>query len=81
MQYCIMSVESPTTMVQRCIMVVELFSFGHGVLTWVAGYGRKYGFIRHPPLQAKKKLTREECEVLLRAIGKKIRKLAVEYYL
>jgi hypothetical protein len=30
---------------------------------------------------AKKELTREECEVLLRAIGQKIRKLAVEYYL
>jgi hypothetical protein len=30
---------------------------------------------------AGKKLTREECEVLLVAIGKKIRKLAVEYFL
>jgi hypothetical protein len=30
---------------------------------------------------AKKELTREECEVLLRAIGQKIRKLAVEYFL
>ena len=30
---------------------------------------------------ARKELTREECEVLLRAIGQKIRKLAVEYYL
>jgi len=30
---------------------------------------------------AEKKLTREECEVLLRAIGKMIRKLAVEYFL
>ena len=31
--------------------------------------------------EAQKKLTREECEVLLTAIGKKIRKLAVEYFL
>jgi hypothetical protein len=30
---------------------------------------------------AKKELTREECEVLLRAIGKKIRALAIEYFL
>jgi hypothetical protein len=30
---------------------------------------------------AEKKLTREECEVLLVAIGQKIRKLAVEYFL
>jgi hypothetical protein len=30
---------------------------------------------------AKKELTREECEVLLRAIGQKIRKLAIEYFL
>jgi hypothetical protein len=30
---------------------------------------------------AEKKLTREECEVLLRAIGQKIRKLAIEYFL
>jgi hypothetical protein len=28
-----------------------------------------------------KELTREECETLLRAIGQKIRKLAVEYFL
>jgi hypothetical protein len=30
---------------------------------------------------AGKELTREECEVLLRAIGQKIKKLAVEYIL
>jgi hypothetical protein len=30
---------------------------------------------------AEKELTREECETLLRAIGQKIRKLAVEYFL
>jgi hypothetical protein len=30
---------------------------------------------------ADKELTREECEVLLRAIGQKIRKLAIEYFL
>jgi hypothetical protein len=30
---------------------------------------------------AEKELTREECETLLRAIGQKIRKLAIEYYL
>jgi hypothetical protein len=30
---------------------------------------------------ARRELTREECETLLRAIGQKIRKLAIEYYL
>jgi hypothetical protein len=30
---------------------------------------------------AEKELTRKECETLLRAIGQKIRKLAVEYFL
>jgi hypothetical protein len=42
------------------------------------------GFLRNrkPKIKAAgKELTREECEVLLTAIGKKIRKLAVEYFL
>jgi hypothetical protein len=34
-----------------------------------------------PERAAKRELTREECETLLRAIGQEIRKPAVEYFL